>query len=216
MLSILAPLVALALPWENIKDAQLAENVERWGVGSATEIVWGFQYPLAYLFPVLWIYPVLSVLNGSSSAKNDVLSSLIPFLIVVLTGSVFTGDLGPMLCLAGALVLPCGAAKLHRPDQPAFSAIKSILLPPPPVTVDEEVREQMDLGQEEPVGRTDSTDPGPSSPSYSPALPQRDSPMEAEQMDSTGEEPPPQTDLQVEAPQESQEQESQEQAHLPE
>ena len=110
-------------------DEEMAAQVEKWGVGSATELEWGFQYPLAYFLVLLWLYPVSCILRSGENAKSDLLVSFLPLVLLIVTGSVFGTNLGPFLCLLGAFALICGAAKYHQPSESSFAAIGSVLLP---------------------------------------------------------------------------------------
>ncbi len=168
--SFIASLIALALPWDVIKDANLAKLVERVGVGSATEREWGFQYTLAYLISIVWLVPIFSVLRGGSNAKIDLVFSFLPLLLLVITGCVFGTNYGPMLCLLGALTLPCGIAKFHHPGKPVLLAFGSILTPPRPQPEDSEDNEAYEdfsdriglSSPEEKLYQTDSTPKGES------------------------------------------------------
>ena len=186
--SFLVPLISLALPWDFIEDENLAKLVEKVGVGSATEMEWGFQYIPAYLILVVWLFPILSVLRDNPSAKIGLLLSFLPLLLLVITGSVFGMNYGPSLCLLGALILPCSMAKLHHPRESALSAIGSILAPPRTPTVEEEdeyFMEQTDLKEVEPVPQT-----GSMGQEAAPQMDHRDSASEPElpQTDSASQE----------------------------
>ncbi len=168
--SFIASLIALALPWDVIKDANLAKLVERVGVGSATETEWGIQNTLAYLISIVWLVPIFSVLRGGSNAKIDLVFSFLPLLLLVITGCVFGTNYGPMLCLLGALTLPCGIAKFHHPGKPVLLAFGSILTPPRPQPEDSEDNEAYEdfsdrigpSSPEEKLYQTDSTPKGES------------------------------------------------------
>jgi hypothetical protein len=161
ILSGLAPLASLALPWNIITDPKLAKEVELLRVGSARELVWGYEYPLAYLFLIIWLCPIACAFRGSEKVKIDLLAAFMPMLLLVLTGSVFGTDLGPMLCLAGSMVLPLGMAKLHHPSVPALTALRSSLRPPKPVAPEDD---NGNLMEEDLITREDSSEIEPSHP----------------------------------------------------
>ena len=187
--SVLAPLVSMGLPWDIVGDDQVAKLVEQTGVGSSTELVWGFQYPIAYLVLLLWFFPTFGIRRRSGeNEKFDLLCSFLPLLLLILTGSVFGVNPGPLVCLLGAFALVGGVAKFHKSGESGLSAISSILLTSQRPMEDEEVDESSEQrsselsAEKEEKKAPDSTisstiysSPGFSIPGYSPASEKSDS-----------------------------------------
>ena len=88
-------------------------------------------------------------IRGNIESKSSLLFAFLPLVLLVISGSVFGTYLGPLLCLLGAIALPCGMAKLHQPEGRAISTIGSIFASSPSRGEDEEeMEEQIDSEEE--------------------------------------------------------------------